>query len=419
MKHIILFEMKKYKHSSILLIIGLFLLSQPILAQKKRELVIIADSSIKINKAYWKEFSAKIEKLNDSLNADIIGSAEESEFGMTRKVNVDSQSLLVNVKIFKDKTTLRIRKSEKPANEMVMIRKIEFKTEEPIIEDDSKVDVYLEDTTIKAPRIAKTQDEVDFQDEMDELKKELENLNEEMEKLSHEKEGDSGEYDEVFDFPDPKKRKKVRFITTDTRISVGFIQMQPTEPSTTQIHYNTIPELNNGKSLNWGFQHNWGMNLVRGKLRLWNGLAYDIQNYRFANSQVRLTPNNNEFKYYLEDPTTAGNLASTRSRLISHYIGMPIALGFQNKSRNPSFQLRIGVQGGYLVHSYSKVEFENDNKIKHYDDFNLNHFSLQPFAFIQYENIAIYARYSMMDVFKKNEGLPNARTMSFGISIGG
>jgi hypothetical protein len=194
--------------------------------------------------------------------------------------------------------------------------------------------------------------------------------------------------------------------------------MQPNEPTTTVIHYNTIPELNNGKSLTWGFQHNWGINLIRGKLRLWNGLSYDVQNYRFANNQVRLTPNNNEFKDFLEDPSTSGSGATTMSKLVSHYIGMPIALGFQNKSRNPSFQVRVGVQGGYLINSFTKVEFENDNKIKHYDDFNLNHFSLQPFTFIQYENIAIYARYSIMDVFKKNEGLSNARTMSFGISIG-
>jgi hypothetical protein len=413
--------MKKHISSTIILIAGLFQFAQPLMAQKKRELIIIADSSVKINREYWKDFSSKIEKLNDSLNADLIGSSDESEFGMTRKVFVDSQSLLVNVKIFQNKTTLRIRKSEKPANETVMIRKIEFKTDKPIFEDDSKVDIYLEDTTIKAPRnpnISENAD-VDFQDEMEELKVEMENLSKEMEKVAEEKQHNSDEYDEIFDYPNSKKRKKVRFITTDTRFSVGFLQMQPTEPSTTQIHYNTIPELNNGKSLNWGFQHNWGINLIRGKLRLWNGISYDIQNYRFANNQVRLTPNNSEFKYFLEDPTSSGNVASNRSKLISHYIGMPIALGFQNKSRNPSFQLRVGVQGGYLVHSYSKVEFENNNKIKHYDDFNLNHFSLQPFALIQYENIAIYARYSMMDVFKKNEGLSNARTMSFGISIGG
>jgi len=401
-------------------------------AQIKRELTIVADSSLKIDKAYWKEFANKIEKMNDSINTDIEGT-DETEFGMTKKVVVDSQSLLVNIKIYKDRTTLRIRKSEKPTTSRIVIRKIEFNTDQTF-EDDSEVKVYLPDGQVIQPpkdvpanEIPAEKTEIDFQDKMEELKSDMEKLNREMEQLNKEESKASAQNadcdncvdnDEIFGHPNPPKRRKPRFIITDTRFSLGFLQMQPNEPTTTVIHYNTIPELNNGKSLTWGFQHNWGINLIRGKLRLWNGLSYDVQNYRFANNQVRLTPNNNEFKYFLEDPSTSGNGATTMSKLVSHYIGMPIALGFQNKSRNPSFQVRVGVQGGYLINSFTKVEFENDNKIKHYDDFNLNHFSLQPFTFIQYENIAIYARYSIMDVFKKNEGLSNARTMSFGISIG-
>jgi hypothetical protein len=401
-------------------------------AQIKRELTIVADSSLKIDKAYWKEFANKIEKMNDSINADI-EETDETEFGMTKKVVVDSQSLLVNIKIYKDRTTLRIRKSEKPTTNRIVIRKIEFNTDQTF-EDDSEVKVYLPDGQVIQPpkdvpanEIPAEKTEIDFQDKMEELKSDMEKLNREMEQLNKEESKTSAQNadcdncednDEIFGHPNPPKRRKPRFIITDTRFSLGFLQMQPNEPTTTVIHYNTIPELNNGKSLTWGFQHNWGINLIRGKLRLWNGLSYDVQNYRFANNQVRLTPNNNEFKYFLEDPSTSGSGATTMSKLVSHYIGMPIALGFQNKSRNPSFQVRVGVQGGYLINSFTKVEFENDNKIKHYDDFNLNHFSLQPFTFIQYENIAIYARYSIMDVFKKNEGLSNARTMSFGISIG-
>jgi len=51
---------------------------------------------------------------------------------------------------------------------------------------------------------------------------------------------------------------------------------------------NYLPELNNAKSIHFGIEQQWGFNLIRGKVRVFTGIRYDIHNYRFQNNYTRL-----------------------------------------------------------------------------------------------------------------------------------
>ncbi len=219
----------------------------------------------------------------------------------------------------------------------------------------------------------------------------------------------------------PKRPKKYRshkyipLIQTNSRFNLGFLQMQkPTEFSTTVMRDDFMPELNNGKSLQIGFEHSWGLNLIKGKLRLWYGIAYDIQNYRFNNNNVRIHSNTPGFQhsYAALNPDSENN--ADKSKLVTNYLGIPVAIGFQNRKNNPNFFFKAGVQAGYLVRSHTKYRLENGSKVKEFDDFALNDFAVHPFVFIQFGNISLFGKYAITEMYEKGASQKN---FAFGLSL--
>lgn len=80
-----------------------------------------------------------------------------------------------------------------------------------------------------------------------------------------------------------KRNKKADKIVSQSRFNLGFLSaMNKKEISNLPFPlYNSMPELDASKSLQIGFEHSWGVNLIKGKVRAWFGITYDIQNYRF------------------------------------------------------------------------------------------------------------------------------------------
>jgi len=176
---------------------------------------------------------------------------------------------------------------------------------------------------------------------------------------------------------------------------------------------NSLPELNNGKSFGIGLGQNWGFNLIKGKLRLWTGIRYDIKNYRFANNKVNLNKEAAKFGYKVD---SSGN--AEKSKVVVNYLGIPLALGYQTNPRDheDGFSVRAGVTAGYRVRTHTKVNHSSSNKEKQFDDFNFNDFALSPFFQIGYNSVFLYGRYSMTSLFKTNQG-PTANAFEFGILI--
>ena len=207
--------------------------------------------------------------------------------------------------------------------------------------------------------------------------------------------------------------------------NLGLLQMQNfTGPSTTVMRYDEMPELNNAKTLNIGFDAMWGLNLYRGKVRFWYGISYDFYNYRFQNNAIRIDPNQAQFEYRFADANDPNELNPEKSKLVSEYIGIPLAISFENSKWDASkVRLMIGVQGGYLMNAYTKVKYYDDRVTKNYDDFHLNEIVVQPFFRFQWDHWALFGKYSITGLTRNPDGnqidpiFSGQKNMVLGMSI--
>ena len=209
-------------------------------------------------------------------------------------------------------------------------------------------------------------------------------------------------------------------VVSQSRFNLGFLDVVGKSGSLPMVMPNMdMPELDHAKSLQIGFDHSWGINMIKGKVRFWIGVNYDIQNYRFDNNQVRLIPNSREFGWVTENTQANPDRIADKSKLVTNYLGVPIAIGFQNKKRNPTFSMKFGVQASTLVRSHSKIRLLNGDKEKFFTDFGLNQFAVSPFAILQFKHLGIFAKYGLTDVFRKThlrQGISN-HNLAIGITL--
>lgn len=219
---------------------------------------------------------------------------------------------------------------------------------------------------------------------------------------------------------------------------IGFlyVQQNPSDVKTQTnpggVMTNGMPELNTAKSLHYGLEQLWGLNLIKGKLRFFTGLRYDVYNFRFQSNFVRLTENAPEFQAITVGGPTVDPIPMEKSKLVANYIGVPIAIGYQsspgrwetsesngnNTSYNetPKFSIKAGVHTGYLISSHAKLKESGGNTTKQYDDFNLNNFIIAPFVNFEYEDVGVYMRYPLTHIFKTGQGA-NSQCLQFGITL--
>lgn len=219
---------------------------------------------------------------------------------------------------------------------------------------------------------------------------------------------------------------------------IGFlyVQQNPSDVKTQTnpggVMTNGMPELNTAKSLHYGLEQLWGLNLIKGKLRFFTGLRYDVYNFRFQSNFVRLTENAPEFQAITVGGPSVDPIPMEKSKLVANYIGVPIAIGYQsspgrwetsesngnNTSYNetPKFSIKAGVHTGYLISSHAKLKESGGNTTKQYDDFNLNNFIIAPFVNFEYEDVGVYMRYPLTHIFKTGQGA-NSQCLQFGITL--
>ncbi len=219
-----------------------------------------------------------------------------------------------------------------------------------------------------------------------------------------------------------RNRHKIKKVVTYSHFDLGFLQVRAQKPIPNgtipppTVDFHQLPELDNFRTLQIGFEKDWGYNISKGKLRFWVGISYNIQNYRFKDNRVRLKHNAPQFEYELAPPAQNPNDNADKSKIVTNYLGIPISIGYQNKPRNPTFSAKFGIQGGYLVRCHSKVRTVEGEKIKYFDDFNMNDFAVHPFASIKLKNIEFYTKYGLTDIFKPHQGTPS-HNFSFGIIL--
>jgi hypothetical protein len=210
-------------------------------------------------------------------------------------------------------------------------------------------------------------------------------------------------------YPSPKKKnKKSPVVISEGGIQLGFATLQ--RENITGIGPE-FPELKNNSSMHIGFNNQWGIKTFSGNWRLWTGFQYEILNYRFSNSNVRLLPNQPIFNTALDSVNN-----STKSKVVVDYIGVPLSFGYQSdaKDADEGFSIRAGIVAGYRLRTYTKVKFDNNKTTKDFDDFNMNDFLITPFVQASYNNMGIYFRYNTSMLFKDNQG-PRYTGMQFGL----
>lgn len=180
---------------------------------------------------------------------------------------------------------------------------------------------------------------------------------------------------------------------------------------------NYLPELNNAKSVHFGIEQQWGFNLIRGKVRVFTGIRYDIHNYRFQNNYIRLTQDQPEFTATEIGGPLIKPSAVDKSKVVVNYIGVPVSLGFQDKpGDNSKFSAKVGLHAGYRVRTHTKIKQSSGNVEKQFDDFNMNDFYLSPFVNVNYGDMGLYMRYPLTNLFKNGQGA-STQSVQFGITL--
>ena len=242
----------------------------------------------------------------------------------------------------------------------------------------------------------------------------------------------------TFNWPQAPKITRIEPVTREFHQYIGFLYMQQnsadvnTQTTPGGVITNGMPELNTAKSLHYGLEQLWGLNLIKGKLRFFTGLRYDVFNFRFQSNFVRLSENAPEFQAITVGGPTVKLIPMEKSKLVANYIGVPLAIGWQsnpgrwetsesdgsNTSYNetPKFSIKAGVHTGYLISSHAKLKESSGNTTKQYDDFNLNNFIISPFINLEYEDIGLYMRYPITNMFKTGQGA-NGQCLQFGITL--
>ena len=220
-----------------------------------------------------------------------------------------------------------------------------------------------------------------------------------------------------------KRKRKPKATIEETRQYWGYNSQIIDEASMKTVstamggQSNYLPELNNAKSVHWGIEQQWGFNLIRGKVRVFTGIRYDIHNYRFQNPYTRLTQDQPEFTATEIGGPLVDPIPVDKSKVVVNYIGIPVSLGFQDKPGDHSkFSAKVGVHAGYRVRTHTKIKQSGGNVEKQFDDFNMNDFYLSPFVNVNYGDMGLYMRYPLTNLFKDGQGA-NTQSVQFGITL--
>ncbi len=145
-----------------------------------------------------------------------------------------------------------------------------------------------------------------------------------------------------------------------------------------------------GKSINvniWLIQQR--LNIYKHKLNVIYALGVEMNNYRYARS----------ITYVPGYPTQIirDTVNFSKNKLFAEYLSVPLMLNFNSNPARPSrsFELSLGVIGGYLVKARTKQISEERGKIKRVDDFNLNKWRFGLTSELAYGPVKLYGNFAL------------------------
>jgi hypothetical protein len=238
----------------------------------------------------------------------------------------------------------------------------------------------------------------------------LESLEGERPKVEFEYYGKTKSYRDEEDDEKSAERKRRQFRGHWSGIELGFNNYTVDNKTLTlpsEINYMT---LHSGKSRNLSL--NFGqlsIGLAR-HVGLVTGMGVSWNNYMFdGNNNIQ---KGTDGRIEVLDP--GENLK--KSKFSTFYLRVPLLLEFQIPTDHSRLNLSGGPVGALKIGSYSSMVFENDEKVKSDDDFNLNMLRYGVTARIGYRNLNVYGTYYFTPMFKTGMG-PGGNDL-FPIEIG-
>ncbi|MBT8218221.1 MAG: PorT family protein [Bacteroidia bacterium] len=142
------------------------------------------------------------------------------------------------------------------------------------------------------------------------------------------------------------------------------------------------------------------------------GLAISYMNYAFTNS-TRLKPGEPELTYVID------NVNYKKNKFKTTFLEVPLMVSILTDPERSSrgFNLAFGGYAGILLKAKQKFKGPN-GKEKVKDDFNLNKFRYGLQGMIGVGRVNLYAQYSLVDLFKDNQG-PELSPINIGIVLAG
>lgn len=173
-------------------------------------------------------------------------------------------------------------------------------------------------------------------------------------------------------------------------------------------------ELDYAKSYQFGLNFlEKDFHIYKNYINIVTGFGFNFNHYAFENNVSIIADTN-----YIA--ATMDTIKYRKNKLNVSYIRIPLMVEI-NTSKNPdkNFHIAAGAEVAYRIHSVTKQRYDVNDK--HYrekqrDDFNLEPFSYGLVARIGYNNVSVYANYSLSRLFKQNEG-PQVYPVTAGICI--
>jgi hypothetical protein len=212
-----------------------------------------------------------------------------------------------------------------------------------------------------------------------------------------------------------KKRKKVKVELINIDLGAQFLTFDQSFDIPVEYNAYDIKPLNS-TSLD--------LHLFKTKVRMLKGhvnliTAFTFENNRFSfRENTTLVPGRDSLLAIVDSIPLSGGYR--KHKLIAWYGQIPLLIKFETNpyEKKKNFHFAVGGYAGLLLSAHTKKKFNNGDKTKVNDDYNLEPFHYGAMARIGFRGIDFYAKYELSNLFRENQG-PAFHPFTFGISLTG
>jgi hypothetical protein len=203
--------------------------------------------------------------------------------------------------------------------------------------------------------------------------------------------------DESEDSDKDRERRGRHFKGHWAGIEVGFNNYLTKDNSLVLPDTISFMSLHSGKAMNFNLNFSQlSMGITR-RIGFVTGLGLNWNNYRFdGNNNIRKGPDGN---IEVLDP----GAPLKKSKITTLYFNIPLLLEIQIPTNRNHLNIAAGPIGAVKLTSYSKMVYEDGDKVKSDGDFSLNLLRYGATARIGYENFQLYGTYYMTPLFKTSK----------------